>query len=205
MATATEYIKDLKRAVVKGDAYGFEELLNKRSCAGSFDIDAAIDSKGTTLLHLAATHNRSNLIAKALLSRGASVDKTCQPPTTPLHFVAHLNACQVALALIDAGADVSLQDKKKNQSLHLCASNNGVAVAHLLLQMERSAMPRTLMVIHPRSSNSAWPPSYDSAALGERCWSALEHDAKHLSGSTKFHLPTRLFDDHQNPKRRSCK
>ena len=73
MATTTELIRELKSAVIRGDAY------NDNLKSAVYDVNAAVDKNGTTLLHLAAQHNRSNMITKINISRGANVEKKVKP------------------------------------------------------------------------------------------------------------------------------
>ena len=130
MSTAFE---ELRKAVLKGNAPKVDALLDEEA---DVDLNADVDSRnsGMTLLHLAANHNRSGMIAKALIDRGATVDAVCgKIDRTPLHFASFHNAIQVALVLLEARADPNFADKGGNRPLHLAASNNCVAVANALL------------------------------------------------------------------------
>jgi hypothetical protein len=76
----------------------------RRLVHGGADVDAPVDLLGRTPLYVASESGHLRLV-RALLERGASVDKTCLG-WTPLHAAAKNGRGTVVRLLIDYGADV---------------------------------------------------------------------------------------------------
>ena len=85
----------------------------------------ARDDDGDTPLHLAAwSENAPSELADILFQSGADVNAVNGRGNTPLHFAAERENMQIAVALIDAGADVNARGDESDQTpLHLAMEN----------------------------------------------------------------------------------
>jgi len=115
-------------AAFKGDLARIKALLGKGT-----DINVQ-DRVGRTALHLAALHERVDVV-RILLEAGAEVDVTdLRYGFRPLHFAArkgNVGACEL---LIKYGSDIDAQSLQGETALHLAAINVHPAVVTILLK-----------------------------------------------------------------------
>ena len=94
----------------------------------------ARDKRGSTPLHLAASHVD---VARLLVERGAEVNVGDESGYTPLHAAAASGSAEVARLLLERGADVSARDGRGFTPLHWASALCNVRVARLLLERGR--------------------------------------------------------------------
>ena len=94
-------------------------------------IDHPVYGRSESALHFFATENRAD-VARWLLSKGANPNGTATGGS-PLHAAAQLGHSEVCQALIQAGADLNLQDKFGETPLHKASSGGYVEVITRLL------------------------------------------------------------------------
>ncbi len=85
------------------------------------DPDARTEN-GLTALHLAASRS----FVEALVAAGAGIDIRNDRGRTPLHQAAGFREAPVVEALLDAGADPSLEDNEGNRAADLVAGNSRI-------------------------------------------------------------------------------
>ena len=81
------------------------------------NINARINKKGETKLHLAAKKDQKG-IAKILIRAGADVNAKCNKLETPLHKAAKSNNLELVQILLQRGANVNLMSKE-GSALHI--------------------------------------------------------------------------------------
>ena len=90
------------------------------------------DLKGYSPLHLAIRHQYDKVI-KTLICNGADPD-TCTEAGSVLHYaIVHKNV-ELALLLLDKGADINIPDKNKKSPLHIAVENGDNAMVEFLLE-----------------------------------------------------------------------
>lgn len=115
-------------AAFKGDTARINALLGKGA-----DINQQ-DRVGRTALHLAALHERVDVV-RMLLDAGAEVDVTDQRfGYRPLHFSARKGNAGVSELLVRHGADLDAQSLRGKTALHLAVINQHPAVVTILLK-----------------------------------------------------------------------
>ncbi|CAH1397543.1 unnamed protein product [Nezara viridula] len=103
--------------------------LGNNSASGVVNIS---NSNGETLLHFAASRGLKK-IAKKLLDNGAAVDQKDVKSLTPLYHAVRSNEEEMALFLLQRGADLLTRTKSGNTLLHLAViENSSVALSGLL-------------------------------------------------------------------------
>ncbi|MBI2437872.1 MAG: ankyrin repeat domain-containing protein [Lentisphaerae bacterium] len=83
-------------------------------------VNAAIDSDGSTAVHLAAQFNRLEEAA-ALLAKGANINAINKVGLTPLHLAALAGHSAIVNLLLEHGANLKAQDVFGLTPLHLAA------------------------------------------------------------------------------------
>ena len=68
------------------------------------------DAYGQTALHYAVCHHDALSLVSVLVESGAQIDADRRDGWTPLHLAAMLNKCDVALKLMEFGADIDAKD-----------------------------------------------------------------------------------------------
>jgi hypothetical protein len=97
--------------------------------SGVLDVDCC-NSDGYTPLHMAALHNRAEIV-KALLVNDADPNKKTVRGMTPLHLACQCNLVDVAKILLAFQADLSVRDEAGNSALHYaCILGNVELVRH---------------------------------------------------------------------------
>ncbi len=94
-------------------------------------IDHPVFGRSESALHFFATENRAD-VARWLLSKGANPNGSGSGDT-PLHAAAQLGHGEVCQALIQAGADLDLQDGFGETALHKASSGGYVELIIALL------------------------------------------------------------------------
>lgn len=96
------------------------------------DLVRATDVLGMTALDWAATHEHWHIF-RQLLAKGAPVDNVGFDGGTVLHRVCHFDRPDMVQLLLDAGADISVQNQWGRTPLHVAARRGSREVAALLL------------------------------------------------------------------------
>eukprot|EP00999_Lentomonas_sp_LEN2_P000130 NODE_1123_length_1000_cov_105.093929_g1078_i0.p1 GENE.NODE_1123_length_1000_cov_105.093929_g1078_i0~~NODE_1123_length_1000_cov_105.093929_g1078_i0.p1 ORF type:complete len:277 (-),score=32.86 NODE_1123_length_1000_cov_105.093929_g1078_i0:66-896(-) len=116
-ATTTAMLEDIIHCVVTGQSARLEQLLSQGIYADS------VNAEGDTLLYLAAEHGHFDTV-RSLVKFGADVN--FESPTdyrnTPLHTACYNGHTEVALYLLDNGANVDAANDEGRTSLHQAAS-----------------------------------------------------------------------------------
>ncbi|MGL4399317.1 MAG: ankyrin repeat domain-containing protein [Luteolibacter sp.] len=94
-------------------------------------IDQPVFGRSESALHFFATENRAD-VARWLLSKGANPNGTATGDS-PLHAAAQLGHREVCQALIQAGANLDLQDNLGETALHKASSGGYVELIIALL------------------------------------------------------------------------
>ncbi|KAJ5294455.1 hypothetical protein PENANT_c006G06987 [Penicillium antarcticum] len=95
------------------------------------------DKKGESLLHFSAKESTRNNEAatQVLIAKGAELESKNFIGETPLCTACVSGSMEVALCLIENGADINFKDRDQNKSLlHLAALKNKVQIAEMLLE-----------------------------------------------------------------------
>jgi len=121
-----ELASEFRAALVSDLALAARLLLKHPSL-----IDHPVFGRSESALHFFATENRAD-VARWLLSKGANPNGTATAGS-PLHAAAQLGHGEVCQALIQAGADLDLQDKLGETPLHKASSGGYVEVITALL------------------------------------------------------------------------
>lgn len=111
----------------KGDVPAVKALVEK-----SPQLVKARDSRGLTLLHLAANGTNPELI-EFLVAKGAEVEAAGGPAGTPLHVAAANDRREAVAALLKRGAALETKDDYGRTALLLCARERGQAATGRLL------------------------------------------------------------------------
>lgn len=98
-------------------------------------IDSAVDEKGHTLLHLAASRGATEIV-RALIGLGANVNTTDKDGLTPLHVaVTGRERIEAVQAILDAGAQIDAAGGALKQTpLHVAASYGEEDIVDALLK-----------------------------------------------------------------------
>jgi ankyrin repeat protein len=100
------------------------------------DVDAQDDQGHTALMEAARNHVRDRTgVVRALLEHNASPSKTDVAGLTALHHAARF--CpnpQIAMLLLDSGADINVRDLRKRTALMYAARSLNIRVIRLLLE-----------------------------------------------------------------------
>ncbi|CAG0915566.1 unnamed protein product [Notodromas monacha] len=111
-------------------------LCECKTCSANEDSEfLSIDchnEDGYTPLHLAALHNRIEIV-KALLVNDADPNKTTARGMTPLHLACQCNLVDVAKMLLAFQADLSVRDQAGNSALHYACILGNVELTRILL------------------------------------------------------------------------
>lgn len=128
--------------VFAASATGRTDALREALGAAPASVNAfAFD--GWTPLHLAAFFGRLGIV-EALLESGANLNVVSRNSlrNAPLHAAIAGNHSDVALLLIERGADVHAADAGGHTPLHIAAENGSLPVVRILV--ERGADPRAV-------------------------------------------------------------
>jgi len=119
---------DVFAAAALGRKDQLTDALADPAAAGAFAYD------GWTALHLAAFFGQLEASAR-LLEAGASLAAVSRNPltNTPLHAAVAGGRTDVALFLIERGADVNATDSGRYSPLHIAAENGNLRVVEALL------------------------------------------------------------------------
>jgi hypothetical protein len=107
---------------------------------------------GMTLMHIAAWHDRAELVA-ALHEHGAPLDEPDDAGFVPLHLAATTGAHAAVRALLAAGADACAQTPTGATALHFAASEGHSAIVADLADGGASLEAETMCT--PRSSRAS--------------------------------------------------
>jgi len=91
------------------------------------------DSRGWTVLHLAARHSKPQTVRR-LLDQGARVGEKDEEGNTPLHLAAESGNKEAARVLLHHGARVEDRNTAGLSSLHIAARAGQISTISLLLQ-----------------------------------------------------------------------
>ncbi|KAJ5997031.1 hypothetical protein N7522_008691 [Penicillium canescens] len=95
------------------------------------------DKNGQSLLHLAAKFSPRNheAVTRILIAKGANIEAENLLVETPLRVACASGSLEVALCLIENGAEINHRDQNNNGTLlHLAALKNKVQIAKMLLE-----------------------------------------------------------------------
>eukprot|EP00752_Nemacystus_decipiens_P004020 g3682.t2 len=95
------------------------------------NVDARDPDSGWTALHFASRQGKLPTV-RVLIEKQAFVGARAPDGRTPLHLAAGWGTYEVCFALLQAGADKTVQDKKGNTSQHLAESRSREKVVILL-------------------------------------------------------------------------
>jgi ankyrin repeat protein len=84
------------------------------------NINAVIDEKKNTVLHLAAAHGYIEVV-KALLQKKAKINARARNGITPLHMAVRNNQIKIIKLLLEHGAKVDARDNYGKTALHIAA------------------------------------------------------------------------------------
>ena len=103
---------------------------------GALPLLEARDITGRTPLIAAAEKGRDETVQVLLTKYGVSPDQRSEENLTPLFLACQNGHFATAQMLVEAGADVNVQDKGDTQAvpLHLAASNSHLSLVNLLLE-----------------------------------------------------------------------
>ncbi len=109
--------------------------LNKYLSTKSHQFINSTASNGCTLLHAACRKGMQDMVGMLLL-RGAHIDALDTSGNTPLFVSLEKKPmdADIALVLIERGADVNIRGKNKRTALHLCAKSGNAQLALMLIQ-----------------------------------------------------------------------
>lgn len=184
--------EELLKAIKQGTASAVQQRLNEME-QQKIDINAT-DQYGKTILYEVAQISSPEKI-KLLLDHGANPKIATSQGSTPLHAstntlindsTSHDNAAEIALLLIQKGADVNAQDNNYgNSALHIAVNKGNLAVVKLLL--ERGANPelpnkRDLTPLALANSNTALSKK-NNLAIREALENAIKNFKKDESES----------------------
>lgn len=93
----------------------------------------AVDIRGNTSLHIAAAHDRNDIV-EMLLQYQADVNAKSDGGWTPLHAASEKGLVHIARILLAAGADINAQLLNGISPLHLAAQGGHVEVVKLFLE-----------------------------------------------------------------------
>lgn len=100
----------------------------------SIDAHSMADSSLHTPLHVAAMFNTADqLFHNVILPAATAIDARDTNDNTPLHLAAVYGSYDIALALLDYGADVNATNASGSTPLHLASSNGFASIVTLLL------------------------------------------------------------------------
>jgi ankyrin repeat protein len=117
-------------ACVTGKRRLVEQLLSK-SRGSKAKIDA-VESRGKTGLHLAAAHDRDDIV-EFLIPNGANVHARSDGGWTPLHNACMVGSERMVRTLIASTADINSKLLNGTTPLHLAAEAGHLAVVNYLL------------------------------------------------------------------------
>ena len=108
-------------------------------------------SRELNVIHYAAQGNQPNsLIYFYLFHRNViDLEKVDNGGSTPLHWASYSSAIEIALYLINLGADINKQDNNGNTPLHLAVIKNSYKMVIKLLQ--KGALTNILLTCAPVS------------------------------------------------------
>ena len=134
----------------------------------------AIDSKGVTPLHLAASGGLRTL-TKALLSAGADPNIKTKDGRSALHIAAAIGHAEVLRMLRDAGGDMYAQDMYKASPQRIVESAGPVLPqdAQIHLGIEQKSPRGIKRDVHPESPGGGWP---SGGGWGEERMKDFEYD-----------------------------
>lgn len=132
---AAEWLADRRRSL---DVFAAAALGREEALAAYLGDPAQVNAyahDGWTPLHLAAFFGRRGA-AERLLAAGAALDAVSRNPlrNTPLHAAVAGGHVDLALLLIEAGADVNATDAGRHTPFHLAAEAGYVPVARALFE-----------------------------------------------------------------------
>ena len=127
---------DLKRsplhwACATGKLKLAEQLLTRRKYAKS-QVNA-IEDRGKTSLHIAAAHDRNDIV-EMLLRHGATVNARSDGGWTPLHNACEKGCADIVHILVEAGAEINAKLLNGMSPLHLAAQGGHLEVVKFLLK-----------------------------------------------------------------------
>ncbi|RDL32991.1 Ankyrin repeat-containing protein [Venustampulla echinocandica] len=108
-----------------------EQLLTRSRGGPSANI-AAVEIREKTGLHIAAAHDRDDIV-QLLLQYGASVHARSDGGWTPLHNACKIGSLNIVRILIAAGADINGKLLTGMSPLHLAAEGGHISVVQCLL------------------------------------------------------------------------
>ena len=108
------------------------------AAAAGENVDAAVDGRGRTALHLAALGG-DEALARELLRRGATVDARDHTLHTPLHLACLGGHAPLAELLLEGGAAADAPNRAQVTALHLAARGGLSSVVRKLLAAGASA------------------------------------------------------------------
>ena len=97
--------------------------------------DVIFRTGGITPLHLAAGHNKPEVVA-LLLERGADIHSRSALGSTPLHYAAAHGTPEVVALLLDRGADIEILDNSKFTPLDYAEENEHLKGANVLERLK---------------------------------------------------------------------
>jgi ankyrin repeat protein len=108
------------------------EMLLTRSEGPKADVNA-VDIREKTSLHIAADHNRSDIV-EMLLGYDADVNARSDGGWTPLHNASDKGSEKIVRMLLEAGAEINSKLLNGGTALHLAAQGGHVDVVQCLLE-----------------------------------------------------------------------
>ena len=92
------------------------------------------DDEDRTVLHLAAMKENKEVIEEILKRQVVEIDAVDKYGNTALHYVCYNSDCQIALKLIEGGAEVNLKNRGGKTPLHKAAERCHAKLTETLLK-----------------------------------------------------------------------
>ncbi|XP_030850882.1 ankyrin-1-like isoform X1 [Strongylocentrotus purpuratus] len=174
------YLDDEETSVVKlaraGQLEELQQLLNDMDPGDIFDSVSEHDAKDNSALHYAARIDNLDMV-KLLVQHGADVDAVGEAGRCPLHLAAGtkndlsknadnrkmtplLLAClhgeiDIAILLIDKGADLMVYDENSDTPLHIAINEGNKKIVRKIIEKAKETDKLTEILIEQNSDGVA--------------------------------------------------